>query len=82
MRYGKKPRGRSVRDRLQRHVNTTLANAGDYAELKEAIVRAITDGFGDIMLNLTLNNSINGYALNQYTEEISNQKGFSNELVG
>lgn len=52
--YGKKPRGRSVRDRLQRHVNTAVAIAGDNSNLADSIVKAITKAFGDIMLNFSV----------------------------
>jgi hypothetical protein len=70
--YGKKPR---FINRVQTHLNTALAIAGNYAELKEAIVNAITSVFGDIMLNLTVNSMLDGNAIH------SNQKKYAVKQV-
>jgi len=55
--YGRKPRFTS---RIQRHLNTALAVAGDNSYLKDAIVDAITRAFGDIMLNLSVYSMLDG----------------------
>lgn len=56
---------RSIRDRVRLHYETRIAAAEAYGDLASVIKNAITDAFGDIMLNLTLNNMIDGYAVNQ-----------------
>lgn len=62
-------------NRVQRHLSSALALAGDHAELKEAIVRAITEAFGDITLNLTVNSNLDGIAIH------SNQKKYQVKQV-
>jgi hypothetical protein len=61
--YGStKPR---MKSRILRHLDTAIAIAGDNQNLVDAIVNAITKAFGDIMLNLSVNNMLDGYAINQ-----------------
>jgi len=51
--YGKKKP--TLQSRLQRHLDTAIAIAGGTGGLYNAIVSAIANAFGDIMLNFTLN---------------------------
>ncbi|MGH9995731.1 MAG: hypothetical protein ACRD4J_10925 [Nitrososphaeraceae archaeon] len=51
---------RSIKDRVQRHLDARLAMADGYSGLKEAIINAITSAFGDIMLSLTVNSMLDG----------------------
>lgn len=60
--YGKSPR---VKSRIQRHLNTALAIAGDRPEWVDAFLSAFEKMFGDLMINLTVNNMLDGYAINQ-----------------
>ena len=50
---------------VQKHLETALGIAGDFDELKEAIVDVITNAFEDIMLNLTVNSMLDGNAINK-----------------
>jgi hypothetical protein len=50
------------RSRLQRHLNTALALAGDRPEWVNAFLQEFRDLFGDMVLNLTVNSMLDGNA--------------------
>ena len=49
-----------IRDRIAARTSRAVAIAGEGSELVQAIVNAITQAFGDIMLNLTVNSMLDG----------------------
>lgn len=61
---GGKGKGR-FRERLRRHIAAAFAGRQGDQELHDRIVSAIETAFGNIMLNMTLNNTIDGNMLNR-----------------
>jgi len=57
---GKKPKGSRRTSRLQRHLNTALALAGDRPEWVSAFLQEFRDLFGDLVLNLAINAGLDG----------------------
>lgn len=53
------------RSRLQRHLNTALALAGDRPELVNTFLQEFRDLFGDMVLNLTVNSMLDGNAIHK-----------------
>lgn len=61
----KGPKVKRRTSRIQRHLDTALAIAGGYDDLKAAIVNAITSAFEDIMLSLTVNSMLDGETIHR-----------------
>jgi hypothetical protein len=64
---GKAPKGKGGRrtSRLQRHLNTALALAGDRPEGVSAFLQEFRELFGDMVLNLTVNSMLDGNAIHK-----------------
>jgi hypothetical protein len=62
---GKAPKGKGSRrtSRLQRHLNTALALAGDRPEWVNAFLQEFRDLFGDLVLNLAINADLHGNSI-------------------
>jgi hypothetical protein len=59
---GKKPKGRRS-SRLQRHISTALAFAGDRPESVSAFLQEFRQLFGDMVLNLAINANLDGNSI-------------------
>jgi hypothetical protein len=57
---GKRRRGISAAERLQRHLNARLRFGGEYAELASVIINAIRSGFENLGITFPINVDLDG----------------------